>query len=433
MSQPGPNPPPRLLPPLILLRDLEGQLIWPRLLRSPAAALWPSRLMLGVLAALLIGLVGSLSTLWSDRPAFIAALSQSQATAWGDVGRALAAADLPQAAGAIRGALVQAPLGLLAEYPVSTPVLLPIMLAVLIVFGAGVARSVAVESGTDRRPSAPLMLGWSLARAPSTLAALGVPLVALWLLIVLMRGLGWLGLALPVVDVAGGLLFPVQMLLGVLVIALLLGLGVAGPMVVPARMVEDSDAFDAVQRSVAYTLARPLRLALYLGVTALGVGLAMGLAVALLAGGWSLAIEQSGAWLSAERQAALTGVMPPEAAGGARELPTTTAIARWLVRLWSNVPTLLIAGYAISLFFTASTRVYLAMRQVCDGQDPGEIQGAERAGASTPDGSAAAPAGTPADTMAGTMAGTTADTTAMTAAGAAGPANPTSPATGDVT
>lgn len=395
MPDADPNPPlrPVLLPPLILLRDLEGQLIWPRLLRAPAAALWPSRLVLGVLAALLVGLVGSLSTFWSDKPAFIAALSGSQSAAWTGVVTELGRGDVPGASGAIRRALIDAPLALVTEYPVSTPVLLPVMIATLIIFGAAIARSVAVESATDRRPSAPLMLGRSLARAPSTLASLGVPLLTLWLLIVLMRCLGWLGLALPVVDVVGGLLFPVQALLGVCVVALLLALAFAGPMVVPARMVEDSDAFDAVQRGVAYALAKPLRLMLYMAITALGVVLALGLATALLAGGWSLAVEQSGAWLSAEGEAALTGAMPPTAEGTARDLPTTTAIARWLIRLWSNVPTLLIAGYAISLFFTASTRLYLAMRQVCDGQDPAEVQGAERAAHAMTDADARTTAG----------------------------------------
>jgi len=386
-SREAARPPTRpiLLPPLILLRDLEGQLIWPRLLRSPAAALWPSRLILGVLAALLVGLVGSLSSIWSAKPPFIAALSESQAAAWSGVGTTLIQADLTRTPGAIRAALIDSTLTLLQTFPVSTPILLPIMLALTIVFGAAIARSVAVESATDLRPSAPLMLGWSLARAPSTLAALGVPLLALWLLLILMRSLGWLGLGLPVLDVMGALVFPIQGVLGVGVIALLLALAFAGPLVVPARMVEDSDAFDAVQRSVAYAIARPLRLAVYLAITALVVALAVGLATALLGGGWSLAVEQSRAWISPERQAAFTGAMPPTADGAARDLPTTTAIARWLIRLWSHLPALLIGGYAISLFFTACTRLYLAMRQVCDGQDQAEIQGAERAEAKPSD------------------------------------------------
>lgn len=376
---------PTLLPPLILLRDLGGQLIWPRLLRVPAAALWPSRLVLGVIVALTLGLVGSLSRLWSSKPAFLGAALESQLASWNAVLVAALGADVPGTLGALRRAMIDAPTALLTDYPASTPILTPVLLGLLVAFGGAIARSVAAESATERRPPAARMLGWSLARWPSAFAAIAVPLAAVWLLIVLMRSLGWLTLAFPVLDTVGALLFPIQFLLALATLAIILGLGTTGPLIVPARMVEDSDAIDAVQRCLAYAIARPLRLLLYLAIT-LGVcTLALALARALLGGAWALSLEHAGAWLSPEREAALTGVIPAAADGSARSLPASTRAAHWLIGLWSQIPAVLIGGYAISLFFTAGTSIYLAIREVCDGQDPAEIQGEPSPG-SGPDG-----------------------------------------------
>ena len=367
---------PTLLPPVVLLRDLGGQLIWPVLLRVPASALWPSRLILGALAALLIALLGSLSRLWSDKPAFIAAAAESQATAWGRAIDSAIGGNVPAVASALRAAVIDSPLSLVTQYPVSTPILGVLMLGVLSAFGGAIARSVAVESATQRRPSAPAMLGYSLARWPSTVAAVLVPLAFAWLLVIAMRSLAWVTLGLPVLDVVGAILFPVQALLGLALVATVLGIGLAGPMVVPARLVEDSDAIDALQRPVAYLIARPLRVLLYIAVTAGVSALALGLARALVGGAWGVAVEQSGAWLSPARDATLTGAMPPAADGAAVAMPPTTRVAHWFIGLWANIPALLIGAYAISLFFTGATRAYLAARQVCDGQDPGDIQDA---------------------------------------------------------
>lgn len=379
LSPPALPPRPVLLPPLVLLRDLGGQLIWPGLLRIPAAALWPSRLILALIAAIAIGLLGSLSTLWSDKPAFLSALLESQSAAWGGAVAAVLRADVPALAVSLRAAFIDSPLALLTEYPVSTPILLPLMLAALVACGGAIARSVAVESATTRRPTAASMLGWSLARWPSAFAAVFVPLATVWLLIVLMRALGWLGMGLPVVDVVGGLLFPIQLVLALATLALILLLGLAGPMIVPARMAEDSDAIDAVQRSAAYLVARPLRVLLYLAI-AVGVSaLALGLAGVLTAGAWSLATEQSAAWLNPAREAALTGVMPATDDGSTQTLAGTTRVTHWFIGLWSQIPPLLVAAYAISLFFTGGTKVYLAAREVCDGQDQGDIEGASPA------------------------------------------------------
>lgn len=371
----------RQLPPLIVLSDLAAQLIWPRLLRVPAAALWPSRLLLGVIGAALAGLLGSLNTLWSDRPGIGAALERVVAGGLGSAVTRGVALDADAAAREVVRALVTGPADLALAYPVSLPVLGLAMLGALVAVGGGIARSVAEEGATGTRPSAARMLGWSLARWPSAFAAVAVPFVALGLGVVLLRSLGWLGFALPGVNVVGAVLLPLGVALGLAMAVLAVGLGLGGIMVVPARAAEDSDAIDALQRALAYVVARPLRLVAYLAI-ALGVSaLALGVARGLVVGGWELTVQQAGAWLSESREAALSGVAPPGDDGAPGTLGGTERIAHWFVNLWGGVPVVLVSGYAISLFVTAGTRVYLAMREVCDGQDPSEIQGAARADA----------------------------------------------------
>lgn len=374
-----PGLPPTTLPPVVLLRDLTAQLHWPRLLRIPAEALWPSRLILGVLGVLVAGMIGSLSRIWSDGPTFTGTLLEGQAAAWSAAIGGAMTFDVGAIGAGIRRALIDAPWSLVRSHPVGSLVLAPHMIAACVAAGGAIARSVAEEQATDRRPGAARMLGWSLARCPSAFLALAGPLALVWLLVLLIRCLGWIGLAPPVVDIAGALLFPVLVVMAVACLALALGIGLGGVMIVPARMAEDSDAFDAAQRSLAYAAARPLRLALYMAVAMATCAVAFGAARLLIVGGWALAAEQAAAWLGPDRAAAFTGTMPPGLEGEARSLPPTTRAAHWIIGLWGQFPALLVGGYAVSLFFTSGMRVYLAMRQVCDGQDPCEIQGVRRA------------------------------------------------------
>ncbi|MEN0020959.1 MAG: hypothetical protein AAF747_08775, partial [Planctomycetota bacterium] len=51
------------------------------------------------------------------------------------------------------------------------------------------------------------------------------------------------------------------------------------------------------------------------------------------------------------------------------ESETTLAIVRW----WLSVPSLLVLAMAASYTMSAGSVLYLAMRRVCDGQDPSEL------------------------------------------------------------
>ncbi|MEA5611777.1 ABC transporter substrate-binding protein, partial [Nodularia spumigena] len=110
--------------PQVLLHDLTAELLWPRALRTPALALRPGRVLLGMAAVFLATLIGNLSGLWTEEgtPTFADAIATpiggSLQTAAGAV------ADL-DANGFIRAvrSLVLLPGFLITERPLDTALL----------------------------------------------------------------------------------------------------------------------------------------------------------------------------------------------------------------------------------------------------------------------------------------------------------------------
>ncbi|MBT8487144.1 MAG: hypothetical protein HKO59_14330 [Phycisphaerales bacterium] len=181
---------------------------------------------------------------------------------------------------------------------------------------------------------------------------------------------------LPWLDVLGGILYGLALLLGFVLAFLLLGYGAAAPLLLPAIACENCDAADAQQRAYAYLLSRPLHLLGY-GLVAIA-GLALGYVVIGLVASALLNLT-----------AGLLGVVTDNtalaAAGGFSifELsPADTpvdhatghsAFAAAAIGFWQRVVVDLAAAYVISYVFTSTTIVYLLMRRVCDGQDVEEI------------------------------------------------------------
>ena len=183
-------------------------------------------------------------------------------------------------------------------------------------------------------------------------------------------------LFVPWVDVVGGPLYGVALILGFLLSFVLLGFAVGFPLLIPAVAVEDCDAADAQQRAYAYVLHRPLHLLGY-GATAIA-GLALGYVVVAFVVATSLNLTGT-----------LTGIVTGSgAAAGAGGFgifdlsqPVGGALddtwhAQWsaaFVGFWQRVVIDLVAAYVVSYFFSSSTWIYLLMRQACDGQDIEEV------------------------------------------------------------
>jgi len=201
-----------------------------------------------------------------------------------------------------------------------------------------------------------------------------LPLLIAGLLAVVLILLG-LFLA-PWLDIVGGPLYGLAVLLGFILAFMLIGYAVGLPMLLPAVACENCDPVDAQQRAYFYVLNRPLHLLGY-AVMAL-IGLALGyLIVALVAATMlNFTAALAGALTSNSAMSGTGGFgifdLAPGSAGEIHE----TWHNRWAatsVSFWQRVVIDLVAAYVVSYLFTACTMIYLLMRRACDGQDIEEI------------------------------------------------------------
>jgi hypothetical protein len=206
------------------------------------------------------------------------------------------------------------------------------------------------------------------------LAPLFPPLLAAVIALVIML-LGVI-MQIPALDIIGGLLYGLALLLGFIVAFLILGYAVSFPLLVPAVACENCDAADAQQRAYAYVLSRPLHVLGY-GITGV-IGLALGYVLVAF-------VTATVLNFTAGLFGALTGNTAMSIAGGfglfdldQRFAPEIhgrwhNATAAWFIGLWQTLMIALVAAYVFAYAFSASTMGYLLMRKACDGQDIEEI------------------------------------------------------------
>ena len=352
--------------PQVLLHDLTSELLWPRALRTPALALRPGRVMLGMAAVFLATLIGNISAAWTEPEtrSFGQAVARPIAHAFGDAVTAVTSLSAPRFLEAV-ALLAMLPGRLLYERPVETLVLgLPIVL-VFVLFGGAISRSVATEFAAARITEWPddlrvsgRKLGWSFAAiiGPIALACLLIGVVML----------GGFTLGVPIINLLGAVLYALALLLVFAALALLVLHALALPMIVPALMAEGTDGYDAVQRSYAYVLARPLRLLVH-GLILLVLG-AVSIAIARELGRGVVDLTD---WAAA--QPGLTSDAGKRVLDGEGDLSATQPAAHAIIRGWRTLVEIIVAGFAFSYFFAAGTVLYLHARRICDGQGTGDI------------------------------------------------------------
>ena len=276
---------------------------------------------------------------------------------------------------ALRDVIVGLPVRLFQHDPVFLAGFGILVILLTGLLGGAIARIAAIEHATDERVRAIDGLLFASATWTRLGGALLAPVVGIAIVAILLLGGGAL-LKLPGTDVIAGLLYGIALLLGLGAALLIVGTAIVFPLLIPAVAAERADALEALQRSIAYLLARPVQLAL-IGVVAI-VGLGVGyllvagfVAVALnftnaCVGAWSPATE---AVLPTDRGPfALRGIDRAEALEGI----TTRATAALLV-WWQGLLVALVAAWVVSYFFSASTIAYLSAREAVDGQAPDEI------------------------------------------------------------
>ncbi|HYE60392.1 MAG TPA: hypothetical protein VD997_00215 [Phycisphaerales bacterium] len=359
--------------------DLMATLVWPRLLAAARLALRPARLGLGVLMLVLIGLIAQIPRLWvrtgADTP-YDGPLSMGSDLARRGLSKIIHGVfDLSpkDAAAGLFDLFIELPRQLIDQYPWGSLAVFVPALLVWAVGGGAIARSAATEFSLDRRTSWPRALAFALSRWGSLFSSLAAPLLIVGLLIGLMAvlGLGLLGIAY--VNVVTSMLYFLVLLAGFVAVVILVAYLLATPMLVPACACEGTDAIDGIQRCYAYVTGRPFKLVLYsaiLLVQAVVVAVVIG---ALAQATISLSLWSSSLLLPEFFGYAVQAQGDPSITVDTAALSPTAAFATRVVGFWVAVPALIVGAYVVSFWFSGGTVLYLLMRQVCDGQDTGEL------------------------------------------------------------
>lgn len=176
----------------------------------------------------------------------------------------------------------------------------------------------------------------------------------------------------PILDILGGVLYGVALLIGLVLAFVLVGYAGAFGLILPAVACENCDGPDAGQKAISFLYLRPLHM---IGYALVGfIGLVIGYLVVSLF-----------AMILLNTTALLFGVMSSHpalsAVGGAQWLDLSMSegdlgggrIASGLIMFWQTVVICLVASYVVSYICDVCTRIFLLLRRACDDQDIEEI------------------------------------------------------------
>lgn len=355
---------------MLTFDDLSHDLVWPRLLRAGVLAFHPARLMVSLVLVGLMSLV--LWVLWmiEDAAGWIGAFADGEKLAlmldrwWttpGTVGwghRLVAT-------------FIELPLLFVGVHPLVGLVGVPACVVMAAIAHAAISRSAATEfTGGKTTP----MIGsvrFAAGRIGSILCAILGPLILIWLIALMLAAGGAIFASVPGLNLVGALLYGAAVLAAVVAVFLMFVYVLGKPLLIPAVCCDGADAIDAIQRAYSYVLARPLRLALYVGILVVQGFLLLAVVSSLAAAVIMFASGMAGAFATVEGKQMLNGVASG-AADGSLSQDTFNAAAA-IVRGWRYIPGVLPIAFLFSYIVCACTVLYLGMRRVCDGQDMNEL------------------------------------------------------------
>lgn len=360
----------------LTVEDLTADLVWPRLLRTGPLALRPARIGLGfiyLLCCAIVLLVAGALLRDGGRAEVGGLLGQQLLVNPASFLEAVSRLDARAAAQEVYLSFVTVPAQIVRAAPlVAVPTFLLLVLLTA-VFGGAISRSVATETAAGVNLSWPQALGFGVKRAASLAGSVLLPLGVIWGLALGLMLAGGVLFSASGINVLGAVLFPLLIVGGLIGAVACLVFIVAHPMLIPAVACEGTDAIDAVQHAYSFATSRPLRLVVYLAilivqlaVIVLVAGLVVALALKFAQGGVlgfrttaSIEVARSMLWVGED---------------GAREaLRGSNKAAAGIVNLFLLIVLGLLGGFVVSMIFTGSTLLYMAMRRVVDGQDFSEV------------------------------------------------------------
>jgi hypothetical protein len=237
-------------------------------------------------------------------------------------------------------------------------------------------RIAAVEQARDTKISLLSATKFSLRNFPAYLTASLLPVAGIgvfWILCVLGGFLGRLPYAGPPLI---GFLWGLELLFGFVMALILIGAAAGWPLMYATISAESSDGFDAFSRAYGYVFSRPWHY-LWFAVVSLVYGALVITFVYFVA---SLVAYLAAAGVSSSLGTkATSGLLlgAPESVGGAGLLTGsasgTLTLGSIFAGMWLQGVGLLVSGFVASYFWTASTVIYLLLRQVDDATDFNEV------------------------------------------------------------
>lgn len=348
---------------------------FPRIFTAVFAALQPPRLLIALFMVLLLVSCGRLWDGLTGQEAF-ATVTELAGRSFAGLTSAIMAISLGALMIHLGRLFIDLPLVMWSEYKTFSIVYGLIFVFVMAVGGGAIARMAAQNVASHQRVPVRQALRFAMTRWVRLFIAPLMPLLAVAVVAAIIMLMGVLMLV-PVLNIIGGMLYLVALLLGLLIAFLLIVYALAFLMVVPAMATEDCDGADAQQRAYGYVLSRPLHMVGYLLIALIGLTLGFFVVGLFATGVLNITPALYGIWTEDNPAMAVTAVA--DIFGVDRVSPEDVdarwhhVAAGWFINLWQTLIIGIVWAYVVSYFFSAATIVYLLMRRTCDGQDIEEI------------------------------------------------------------
>lgn len=277
--------------------------------------------------------------------------------------------------GAFNDVLVRMPIKLWKQRPWFVVVYGFITLLVLSTCGGAICRMSVCETAGQERLRVSDAFDFALASWHRLLFANLLPLlIAAGLALVLVVA-GIVLFGIPYLDVLGGMAYGVNLLLGFLIAFVLLATAGSFFLLIPSVATENCAPIDALQRAIAYLIARPLHLLGYT-ITAI-VGLSLGYWVVSLVAVTALNVTGGATGMLTSNSAVTItggyGLFWLKQAPGEYHAYWHSEWAAFFIAAWQGLVVLLVASYVVSYAFSSIATIYLLMRKAVDDQDVTEI------------------------------------------------------------
>lgn len=247
------------------------------------------------------------------------------------------------------------------------------------VFGGAICRIAAVQFAREQQIGIRAALRFALQRFFGYISAPILPLGAVgvfWGLCVIG---GWLG-RIPggVGETILGLLWGLELIFGLMMAIVLIGLAAGWPLMFATIGVEGTDGFDGLSRMYNYVFERPLYYVwqifltlIYGSASIYFVWMMSQLVVHLAIWGvsWGQGYQATVALLSGSPDA----VFGSTRTFGQPTLPEHSLLGGAIARGWMCVLATLVVGYVHSYFWTAATITYFVLRRSVDANDFDEV------------------------------------------------------------